>query len=185
MKELSMHILDIAQNSVRAKAKNIDITVKELIKANVFEFSITDDGTGIPDEIFKTIKDPFTTSRTSRKVGLGIPFLNDTCVLCGGLLDIQTQLGEGTLLRATMSYDHIDRPPLGDIASTIVGLVTSNEDINIHYSHFFNDNVFDFETKEIKDIIGDLPLADISIYQWMKEFVKENIQEIKEMNNME
>ncbi|PKM50242.1 MAG: ATP-binding protein [Firmicutes bacterium HGW-Firmicutes-7] len=182
MKELSLHILDIAQNSVRAKAKNIEITVKELIKENILEFSIEDNGTGIPNEIFKTIKDPFTTSRTTRKVGLGIPFLNDTCILCSGHLDIQTEIGKGTILKAYMMYDHIDRPPLGDITSTIVGLVTSNEDINIHYRHFFNNNIFEFETNEIKDVVGEIPLADINIYQWMKEFVKENIQEIQEMN---
>jgi len=179
MKELSLHILDIAGNSVRAGAHNIHIMVKELIKDNVFEFHIEDDGSGIPDEIFKTIKDPFTTSRTTRKVGLGIPFLNDTCELCGGSLEIQTELGHGTKLVATMLYDHIDRPPLGDIVSTIVGLVTSNEAINIHYSHYFNDELFEFSTNEIKEVIGDLPLADIAIYKWMKEFVKENIEEIQ------
>lgn len=180
MKELSLHILDIAGNSVRAGARNIDIVIKELTNDNVFEFSIVDDGSGIPDKIFKTIKDPFTTSRTTRKVGLGIPFLNDTCELCGGSLEIQTELGHGTKLIAKMLYDHIDRPPLGDIVSTIVGLVTSNETINIHYSHYYNETLFEFSTNEVKEVIGDLPLADIAIYQWMKAFVKENLQEIQQ-----
>lgn len=179
MKELSLHILDIAQNSVRAKADNIKIVVKELIDANVFEFSIEDNGSGIPDEIFKTIKDPFTTSRTTRKVGLGIPFLNNTCIACGGELIITTKINEGTKLLATMLYDHIDRPPLGDIVSTMVGLITSNEEIEISYTHWYNNQSFEFSTSEIKEVLGDMSLAEIRIYKWMIDFVKENLQEIK------
>lgn len=180
MKELSLHILDIAGNSVRAKAKNIKITIKELTKENLFEFMIEDDGTGIKDEILKTIKDPFTTSRISRKVGLGIPFFNSTCINCGGSLEIKTKLGVGTTLHGTMIYDDIDRPPLGDIVSTITGLVTSNEEININYYHYYNDEVFHLETREIKEAVGDIPLSNIAIYKWLKEYIKEGLENIKE-----
>lgn len=174
-----MHVLDIAMNSVRAKASRMQITINEQVKQNVFQFTIEDNGPGIPDEIFKTIKDPFTTSRTMRKVGLGIPLLNDTCLQSNGSLEIETQLGVGTKVVATMDYDHIDRPPLGDIVSTIVGLITSNEHMNIHYYHSYNEQSFEFETKEIQDVLGDVSLCDISVYQWMKDFVKENLIDLK------
>lgn len=182
MKELSMHILDIAQNSVRANAKNVHIIIKELITSNIFEFTIIDDGTGIPDEILKEIKKPFTTTRTTRKVGLGIPLLNDTCNLCGGNLRLETKVGFGTKIYANMEYNHIDRPPLGDIVSTIVGLITSNENINIYYCHCINEKTFELNTPQIKEILGDLPLSDISIYKWLKEYINENLQEINDLS---
>ncbi|MCT4598234.1 MAG: ATP-binding protein [Vallitalea sp.] len=179
MKELSMHILDIAQNSVRAKAHNITIIVKENIIDNLFEFSIKDDGTGIPKDIFEDILNPFTTSRTMRKVGLGLPLLDDTCNLCNGNLSIETIVNEGTALKAVMEYNHIDRPPMGDIVATIAMLITSNSDINIKYIHYYNDSTFDISTKEIKEVLGDdIPLTDINVIQWLKEFLKENIDEL-------
>lgn len=179
MKELSLHILDIAQNSVRAKADNVEIIINENEIGNSFEFEISDDGPGIPDEIVKTIKNPFTTSRTFRKVGLGIPLLNDTCKLCNGQLNIYTKKDEGTKIIAKMEYNHIDRPPLGDIVSTIVGLITSNDSINFQYSHSYNDNTFKLSTNEIKEVLDGVPLSNIDVIQWIKEFIKENIDAIK------
>lgn len=179
MKELSMHILDIVQNSVRGRAKEIRITVNENEQDNIFEFTIEDNGTGIPEDIFKSIKNPFTTSRTMRRVGLGIPLLNDTCKFCNGSLNIETKEGVGTKVHAIMEYNHIDRPPLGDMVSTITGIVTSNETINIIYRHIFNNKEFDFQTSQIKEVVGDMSLADVNIYRWLKDFIKENLDEIK------
>lgn len=179
MKELSMHILDISQNSVRAEAKNVIIEVIEKPALNIFEFIIEDDGSGIPKEIYDTIKNPFTTSRTMRKVGLGIPLLDDTCRLCNGELILETKEGIGTKIKATMDYDSIDRPPLGDIISTMAGLITSNGDINIKYVHIYNEEEFDISTNEIKEALGDVPLTEIEVYKWLKNFIKENLEEIK------
>lgn len=176
-----MHILDIAQNSVRAKAHNINIIVKEISNENLFEFSIKDDGTGIPEEIFRDIRNPFTTSRTTRRVGLGIPLLDNTCHQCNGKLDIETCINKGTYIRAIMDYNHIDRPPIGDMVSTIATLISSNSDINIHYVHYYNYSSFDISTNEIKDVLGDeVPLTDINVIQWLKGFLQENIEELKQ-----
>ncbi|MCT4545471.1 MAG: ATP-binding protein [Vallitalea sp.] len=181
MKELSMHILDIAQNSVRAKSTNIIIEVKELVIDNIFEFSIKDNGTGIPDSIFKDIKNPFTTSRTMRRVGLGIPLLDDTCNLCNGKLEIETYPKHGTYISARMEYDNIDRPPIGDIVSSIAVLISSNSEINIEYKHYYNTQSFDISTNELKEVLGDkVPLTDLNVIKWLKEFLKENIEELKE-----
>lgn len=179
MKELSMHILDIAQNSVRAKASNITVVVKELVKDNVFEFSIQDDGKGIPEDILKDIRNPFTTSRTMRRVGLGIPLLNDTCNICNGKLSIKSIINQGTYILARMDYNHIDRPPIGDLESTIATFFSSNDNINIEYEHYYNDRSFSITTKELKDVLGDVPLTNVDVIKWLIEFLKENTEEIK------
>ncbi|QUH31543.1 ATP-binding protein [Vallitalea guaymasensis] len=180
MKELSMHILDIAQNSIRADANIITIIVKELIKDNIFEFSIKDNGTGIDEEILKDIRNPFTTSRTMRRVGLGIPLLDNTCNICNGRLEIDSSSKQGTYIKASMDYNHIDRPPIGDMVATMATLISSNGDIDIQYKHYYNENSFDITTKELKEVLGDeVPLTNLDVIKWLKEFLKENINELK------
>ncbi len=179
MKELSMHILDIATNSVRANASEISIIVKEDFQNNQFTFDIIDNGKGIEAEMLEAIKNPFTTSRQLRNVGLGIPLLNDNCQLCDGYLEIESKVGEGTSLKSMMVLDHIDRPPMGDIASTITGLITSNEAINIKYEHWINDTSFDVTTNELKEALDGVALTEISVMQWLRSFVEENIDELK------
>lgn len=180
MKELSMHILDIATNSVRAGATQILITVTEDLIHNEFRFDIEDDGKGIPDDILSTIKNPFTTSRTLRKVGLGIPLLDENCRLCDGFLEITSKVGKGTQLKSMMVYNHIDRPPMGDIVNTIIGLMTSNENINIHYKHAYNDHSFEISTKALQEELEDVPLTSISVIQWLREYLTESIVELRQ-----
>lgn len=175
-----MHVLDIATNSVRAEASKVTITLKEDLKNNVFTFEISDDGKGIAPEMLATIKDPFTTTRTLRKVGLGIPLLNDSCLLCDGHLDIVSTVGEGTRLLAVMTYDHIDRPPMGDIAATMGGLFSSNEHIEIQYYHWYNDHCFDLATSEIKEALGDVSMAEVAVQQWLRNFIEENLDAIRQ-----
>jgi len=179
MKELSLHILDIAQNSVRANASKIIINISENIKKNIFQFSIKDNGSGIESDIFKNIKNPFTTTRTTRKVGLGIPFLNDTCRLCNGNLLIETEIGKGTYLEATMEYNNIDRPPLGNIVSTVVGLVISNEKIHFVYIHKYNEKTFEFDVNTIKEILDGIPLTDFKVIEWLENYLTENVIQLK------
>lgn len=179
MKELSYHILDIANNSVRGQASELRINIIEDSEANSFVMEINDNGTGIPPEILSSIKDPFTTSRTMRRVGLGIPFLNDTCVSCNGELVIESTIGVGTKVRATMEYNHIDRPPLGNITSTITTLITSEEQINVIYKHSINHQEFEVSTKELKEVLGDVPLSQVEVVLWLKDYIKENLEELK------
>lgn len=179
MKELSMHILDIATNSVRAAATEVTIVVKEDLINNEFIFEIEDNGKGIPEDMLKDIKNPFTTSRTLRNVGLGIPLLNDNCQLCGGYLTIESEVGVGTKLKSMMHYDNIDRPPMGDIASTMCGLITSNEAIEIQYNHWYNEQCFDLSTSELKEALDGVALTEISVMQWLRNFINENIDAIK------
>jgi len=179
MKELAYHILDIANNSVRGQADKIDVIINEDSEHNCLTMMIKDNGKGIPEDIQKSIKDPFTTSRTMRKVGLGIPLLNDTCLRCKGGLEIESTLGIGTLVKAWMELDNIDRPPLGNIPSTMTTLISSEEAININYSHTIKGHNFTVSTKELKDILGDVPLSQVEVVLWLKEYIKENLDELR------
>lgn len=178
MKDLSMHVLDIASNSVRASATHIDITIEENLLANWWIFTIEDNGCGMSETMVASLKNPFTTSRKMRKVGLGIPLLSDNCNLTEGSLDISSKEGQGTSLVAKMRYNHIDRPPMGDMASTICNLITSNEDINIHYTHKVDDQEFEISTRELQDTLDGVPLTEIEVMQWLRNFLEENIEEL-------
>lgn len=179
MKELAYHILDIANNSVRGQAKELKVTIIEDVVNNWLTMEINDDGVGIPPEILKSIKDPFTTSRTMRKVGLGIPFLNDTCISCEGDLSISSTVGVGTDVKASMKLDHIDRPPLGNMTSTMTTLISSEDKINIIYLHKVNDKEFEVSTNQLKEILGDVPLSQVEVVLWLKAYIKENLEELR------
>ena len=186
MKELALHVLDIAENSVRGEAKNIEVIIVENQVKNRFSMEINDDGKGIPEEMLKTIRNPFTTTRTHRKVGMGIPFLNDTCLMCGGFLKIDSKVGEGTRVHAEMELNNIDRPPLGDIASTMVNLFSSYPDICFVYKHGYQDETlpdmqwFEVSTQELNEILDGVPISTPSVYLWVRDFVRDSVAGLKE-----
>ena len=186
MKELALHVLDIAENSVRGEANNIWIRIEEDLDRDRFMLDIDDDGKGIPEEMLKTIRNPFTTTRTHRKVGMGIPFLNDTCLMCGGKLTIDSEVGVGTKVHAEMEHKNIDRPPLGDIASTLVNLFSSYPDICFWYRHSYKDagwpepQVFELSTAELNEILDGTPLSTPSVYLWVRDFLRDSIAALKD-----
>jgi len=182
MKEISLHLLDIVQNSIRAHATRISIVIVEDIKKDLFTVTIVDDGSGMSDEMTKTIKNPFVTSRTLRKVGLGIPFLNQLCEECEGSLSVESKLGEGTKVIAMMRHGHIDRLPLGDMPSTITTLILAKPDIHYIYEHIYNKNSFVFDTDEIKKILDGAPIQDLDIIKWIGNYLQENIQVLHDNN---
>lgn len=179
MKDLSMHLLDISENSTRANALNIEIILIEDEASNLFSFSIKDDGKGMSDEMMASVRNPFTTSRTTRKVGLGIPMLEQTCLQCGGNLELRSEIGVGTFIKASMEYNNIDRPPLGDIANTIFLMVLMHPDINIKYIHVHNGKEYILDTKEVKEVLDGVPFDEPDVTQWLKENIYEGIQEIQ------
>ncbi len=187
MKELALHVLDIAENSVRGEAKHIEIVIGEDLKTNRFTMDINDDGKGIPEEMLKTIRNPFTTTRTHRKVGMGIPFLNDTCLMCGGRLDIESEVGVGTRVHADMEHENIDRPPLGDIASTLINLFSSYPDISFAYRHTYRARdweeaqEFSLTTEELNEILEGMPLTTPSVFIWVRDFIRDSISGLKEL----
>jgi len=178
MKELSLNILDIVQNSIRAKADEISIEIMELESSDLYRIIIIDNGTGIPDEILDTVTDPFLTTRTKRKMGLGLPLLKYHAELTGGNLAIKPGICRGTEVKATFSCKHIDRQPLGDIAGVIVMLIASNAQISFIYYHITEKGEYIFSTKEIKEYLEVESLSDRVLLNDLRSIINENLKEI-------
>ncbi len=178
MKELSLHILDIAQNSITAGANLVDITIVEDISADTLSITIKDNGKGMSEEFLQSVRDPFTTTRTTRKVGMGISLFESAATATGGNLTIDSTLGVGTAITANFTHSHIDRQPLGDMAETMVILLSGSPDIDFLYTHTINGKTFVFDTREAREILGGVPLDTIDVLQWVKEYVSENLAEL-------
>ncbi len=179
MKELSLHILDIVQNSVKAKATEIKIDINESREENLLEISIADNGCGMSEELLARVKDPFATTRTTRKVGMGISLFEAAAQQCGGHLEIDSELGMGTTLYVCFELDNIDRAPVGDMAETMVTILMSAPEINYVYTHRRSGGEFVFDTKDIKETLGDVPLTNPEVLGWIKEYINEGLSECK------
>ncbi len=178
MKELSLHILDIAKNSVKANAALIEIIINEDKTNNLLTIDINDNGCGMSEEFLKTVKNPFSTTRTTRKVGMGISLFEAAAVQCGGGLDITSQEGVGTKLNVRFLYDHIDRAPLGDMAGTMETLISGSPDIDFLYRHTVEGKEFIFDTREIRNVLSEVPLDTPEVLLWIDDFIKEGLNEI-------
>jgi len=179
MKDLSMHIMDIVQNSIVAKATVIQIDIVEDIIDDSFTIMIKDNGKGMDAEMLKNVTDPYCTSRTTRKVGLGIPLLKQSAELTGGQFAIESELGKGTTLSARFVHSSIDRQPLGDIAGTIVLTASANPSIEFIYTHTINNRSYCFDTREVKEVLGDIPISNLEIIKYLREMIEENLKEIR------
>lgn len=181
MRELSLHILDLAQNSIEAGAKTLWIFVNEN-ENGFFVFRIKDDGRGMSEELLSKVRDPFTTTRLSRNVGMGIPFIDMTAQQCGGHLDITSQKGEGTLIEAYFEKDNIDRPPLGNIIETIKVLLVGASWIDVIFTYSSGAEQMEFSTKAVRDILGDAAdFANPEIYTWLEDYLKQEINRVRGM----
>lgn len=176
MRELSLNILDIAQNSISAGASIITIEVSENTTDNTLLIGVYDNGKGMSEEQVKSVIDPFFTTRTTRKVGMGIPLFKMAAEQTGGSLEIKSELGVGTEVKAYFKTDSVDFTPLGDVASTIQMLITMNTDRDFVYKHSVNEKEFVCDTREIKEILGDVPLDTYEVSQWLKDFITENTE---------
>jgi hypothetical protein len=179
MKELSLNILDIVQNSIRAEADEISVSINESVTDDIYQIVITDNGTGIPDEILKNVTDPFVTTRTKRRMGLGLPFLKYHAELTGGGLEIKSEAKKGTEVKAFFSFKHIDRQPLGDIVGVLVILMASNQKINFIYRHKTEKGEYRFSSKETMQYLEIDTLQDRLLLQELSVMISENLKEIE------
>ena len=181
MKELSLNILDIAENSVKARAKLITIVLDET--ENTLRFTITDDGCGMKPEFLKNVTNPYVTTRTTRPGGMGISFLKLAAEQTGGNLTIESTHEElspenhGTVLSAFFHTDHIDYVPLGDIVSTITTLIHGSPDIEFVFEHTHPRGEISLDTRQIREILGDVPLDSAEVIAWIGEFLREQYTE--------
>ena len=179
MRELSLHILDIAENGITAGADCIHIFIKEARSADRLKIVIRDNGKGLPPEKLDKITDPFVTTRTTRRVGLGLPLLDAAARRCEGDLTVDTKPDEGTEITATFQYSHIDRAPMGDIAATITTLIMGNPDIDFVYTHIIDGNDFSLDTREIKKDMQDLSLADPVVIHHLTDTIRSSLKQLE------
>jgi len=179
MKEVSLHLLDVAQNSVTAGAKRIDLTLEE-DDTGCCRLTIADDGCGMSPEFLAQVTDPFTTTRTTRKVGLGLPLLRMTAEQTGGALTIESQVGKGTTVRALFHTDHIDCPPLGDLSGTVALLIQGAPDVEWTWQHTTPKGTCTLDTRQLREILGpDVPLSEPSVVLWIGEYLREQEEAIQ------
>ncbi len=180
MKELSLHILDITQNSIRAQAQLVKLVIVESPANNQLTIIIEDDGCGIPADRLLHITDPFVTTRTTRRVGLGLSLFKAAAEACGGYFEISSTVGVGTKVTGSFMRDHIDRAPLGNMADTVLAMVMSFGETDLYYEHDYNNQLFVFNTREIKETLEVESLNEPAILNWIREFVAEGLEEIME-----
>ncbi len=181
MRELSLNVLDIAQNSISAKASLIEIELMQSTEKNELIIGIYDNGKGMTKEQLEAVRDPFFTTRTTRKVGMGIPLFKMSAEMTGGHLSIESEVGIGTRVKALFKTDHLDFTPVGDMASTMVSLITMNEDIDFVYTRSVDEKSFTLDTKGLKEILGGVPFSEPSISAWLRDFIEENTKQITEV----
>jgi hypothetical protein len=179
MKDLSLHILDIVQNSIRAKATLIGIEIDEYPNENQLIITISDDGAGMDPEQLKRAIEPFYTSRTTRKVGLGLSLFKQNAEMTDGSFSIESELGKGTKVTAIFGMSHLDRPIMGDLVGTLLLLICSSDEINYVFKHKTPSGEFEIDTREIRQTLENVPISNPDVRLFLKEMLQENLEQIQ------
>lgn len=178
MRDLSLHILDLAQNSVRAQASLVEITVA-VDSGKLISITIRDNGSGMSRELCERVLSPFATTRTTRRVGLGLPLMAQNARLTGGDLTIESEMGRGTVMTATLHGDSIDCLPLGDLAGTMTSLISANpETPDFVLTCESPKGSMTFDTRQVRQILNGVPLNEPEITAWMLSAIREEIEPI-------
>ncbi len=172
LRELALHILDIAENSLNAGATLVTIEVIEDARADRLTLRVADNGRGMDAELARRVADPFTTTRTTRRVGLGLPFLKQAAEQCNGSLAIDSAQGVGTTITATFQYSHIDRMPLGDLSGTILSLAVGYPQADFVFRREIGDKRLEIDTRPIKAELGSVALSEPSVIKFLKEMLE-------------
>ncbi len=179
MKELSLHILDIAENSVNADANTVSINIEEDSRKNLLNIIIQDDGKGMDSEMLRMVTDPFITTRTTRKVGLGIPFLKEAAEACNGQFSITSQPGKGTCVESSFQRDHIDRMPMGAIQNTFLDLLVGFPDVHWIFKYRIDEEEFDLDSEPIHKTLDGIPLSDPAVLKYLKNEIENGIKRVQ------
>ena len=183
MREIALHLLDIAENSVAAESKNISVHVHEDLFHDILSTSVIDDGHGLDAETVQNVQDPFYTTRTTRNVGLGIPLLKLAAEMAEGSFSLQSELGQGAWVEADFRHSHIDRMPLGDLSSTFLTLLISHPQIDWTFLYRLTDKAgtsrdFLFESAELKNELGDISLTEPEVLTFVRGLFEEGLGEV-------
>lgn len=185
MNELALYILDLTQNSVAAGANRVEIRVTLLHSEDCLLVEIIDDGCGMSEEFLRTVTSPFTTTRTTRKVGLGIPMIQQLCEMCDGAFHIDSTKGKGTHLRLRFRLSHVDLPPMGDLPETIIALVIgSPEKPDFCFTYSEGGTPYQFDTAVIRTVLGsEVPLNLPDVVAWMRDDIEQGLKEAARPDN--
>jgi len=181
MEDLSLHILDIVENSIAAGAAHVEIRVSEEPRDDRLSIEIDDDGSGMKEETLEKAADPFFTSRTTRRVGLGLSLFEQAAKTAGGEFRIESHPGAGTKVRGVFQYSHVDRQPFGDVARTLLTLAAGNPQVDFTYRHRTGGSQISFSTREIKTQLGDAPIHSprgIAAIRTSLERVREQVERL-------
>ncbi len=174
MRELSLHVLDLVQNAVEAGASRVELEITEDPDADRLSIMISDNGRGMEDEQKQKVTDPFYTSRTTRRIGLGIPLIQMSTQRCEGSLKIASEPGAGTRIEAVYRYSHWDRPPLGNMVETLKSILVGNPGFDLNYLHRFAKREFRLEAVQIWEALDGVPLTQPEVLQWLQAYLEEN-----------
>lgn len=178
MRDLSLHILDIVENSLTAGAKKVEIRIAEEISQDRLSIEIIDDGQGMDAELQAKALDPFFTTKMTRRVGLGLPLFKESCEICNGHFLLESQPGRGTKIKAIFPYTHIDRKPIGNMGETLLALIVGHPDVDIYYEHTREGVKFSLHTKEIKEILGAVPLNNPEVVSFLRTYIISQLAEL-------
>lgn len=176
MKDLSLHVMDIVRNSVAAGASTIKIFLA--LEGKWLVLRIDDNGNGMDEKFLKKVTDPFTTTRTTRKVGMGIPLLKQSAEMTGGNLTIKSEKGVGTTVEAVFDADSIDRIPVGDMDETIIALIQANPELDYEIRFERGRNEFELKTIDIKNYLKGVPIVNASVMEWMGKSIREGLNQV-------
>ena len=175
MKDLSLNLLDIAENSVKAGATLTRLLLTQ--EGDILTFQVVDDGCGMTEEILKGVGDPFYTTRTTRKVGLGLPLLRMAAEQTGGTMTVESRHKDtypdnhGTVVTAVFHTDHIDCPPVGDMTATVTTLIQGHPDTDFYFRHAFGDTEVELDTRQLREVLGEVSLAEFEVLQWITGYL--------------
>lgn len=179
MEDLSLHILDIAENSIAAHAKIITIRVRESQEKDLLTLEITDDGKGMDQKTLNSALDPFFTTKKTRRFGFGLSFLSEAARMAEGSFSVESKPGKGTKINATFKASHIDTKPLGDIPQTVITLIMGHPEIDLSYSHATDKDKYTIDTKNIKAQLNGLPINAPEVLKYIKKHIKQGIATIR------
>jgi hypothetical protein len=182
VKDLSLHILDIVQNAITAEATLIEIGIDEDRQTDTMTLSVKDNGKGMAAEVLEKVSDPYYTSRTTRRVGLGIPLLKQNAMQTGGSLHLESAPGKGTLLQAVFGHQHIDRPALGDMPGVVAMLCGANPELDFVYRHRAGEELYCFDTREVKEALEGVPISETGVIRFIREMIREHLDALNVEN---
>lgn len=178
MRELSLHIMDIAENGIAAGASRIDISVVEDTEANRMTIAVGDNGRGMSPEVLERATNPFYTTRKTRRVGLGLSLFKEAARRCEGEVEITSRVGEGTRVRASFRLDHIDLAPLGDMGGALTALIMGNPEVDFTYVHRVEGRTFELDTREIRRQLEDVSLGHPQVLTHLAGMLRESLRDL-------